>query len=832
MQSSKDNRNLATVLVLAVIAFSCGSQSWAQGPWSQQDSPTTTDLESVFFVDANNGWIAAENGRILHTSNGGSSWQLQDTPFGTRDLESIFFIDTNRGWAVGDSGHILDTSNGGTSWNLQPTGTFTFLDLKSVFFIDANTGWAAGKSGTILKTTDGGGQWAKSSTQDILMDFNSIFFVDANNGWAVGAGHPRIVRTTDGGVTWTGQSLPPNFEAFLESVFFVDANNGWAVGQFAILRTFNGGTTWVSQQFDPSTPLNSVSATSTNNAWAVGDSGRIFRTTDGGSQWVLEETPIFNELESVFFVGQKGWAVAEEGRILVRPASPVTPTVLAANFLNGDNSILSSRVYLFNPSTTAGEVTVHAFSLPPRDGFNQSTASPLSLGTLGARSALNIKVVEDILIPLGITPPYTPDGGNLTLEFTILAPGVKGAGQVFSPDFAFGTYPLREIPATSAGIPTVLVANIMNGNDAAFNSEVYLFNPSTSDGAVAVRVFTLPLKDGTAKELTVTPLALGILGARSALSIKVGPDILTPLDISRPYMTDGGNLVLEFTVEAGDVRGAAQVFTSDFAFGTYPLEVIPSPSAGSPTVLAVNFMNGNDAAFNSRVYLFNPSQSAGAVTVRVYTLPLKDGTAQELTAGPMDLGILGARSALNLRLVEDILTPSLITTPYTTDGGNLTLEFTIQSANVRGAAQVFSSSFAYGTLLLQSIPATSAGIPTVLVANFLNGNNAAFSSRVYLFNPSASPGDVTVRAFTLPLLGGTAQELGTPLNLGSLAARSALNIKVVEDILTPLGITTPYTDNGGNLTLEFSIQAADVVGASQVFSPSFAYGTMPMQVIE
>ena len=828
MQNTKGDRNLATGLILAVIVFSCLSQTWAQSPWEPLPGDgSTTDFESVFFIDANTGWIAAEDGIILHTTDGGSSWQDQTTPPGTRDLESIFFTDASRGWAVGDSGHIVHTDNGGTSWNLQTSGTIK--NLRSVFFINASTGWAAGDAAAILKTTDGGAQWTVI-TGIVFLNFNSIFFADADNGWAVGW-QGTIIRTADGGATWTSQSPPDDFSHF-NSVFFVDVNNGWAVGDDIIIKTSDGGTTWVRQSFTPFSNLNSVFANDANNAWTVGTNGRIFRTTDGGSQWVLEEIPTPTELESVFFVGLKGWTVGEEGVILLRPAVPVTPTVLVANFLNGDNSILDSRVYLFNPSAIAGKVTVHAFSLPPRDGFDQSTATPLSLETLGARSALNIKVVEDILIPLGVTPPYTPDGGNLTLEFTIQAPGVRGAGQVFSSDFAFGTYPLREIPATSAGSPTVLVANIMNGNDAAFNSDVYLFNPSTSAGDVTVRVFTLPLKDGTPQELTTEPLALGSLGARSALSIKVGQDILTPLDISLPYMTDGGNLVLEFTVQAADVTGAAQIFTSDFAFGTYPLEVIPATPAVSQTVLAVNFMNGNDAAFNSRVYLFNPSTSAGLATVRVFTLPLKGGTAQELTTEPLSLDILGARSALNIRLVEDILTPLGITTPYTTDGGNLTLEFTILAANVRGATQVFSSSFAYGTLLLQPIPASSAGSPTVLAANFLNGNNAAFSSRVYLFNPSASAGDVTVRVFTLPLRGDTAQELGTPLNLGNLAARSALNIKVVEDILIPLGITTPYTDDGGNLTLEFTIQAADVRGAAQVFSDIFAYGTMPMQVIE
>ena len=123
--------------------------------------------------------------------------------------------------------------------------------------------------------------------------------------------------------------------------------------------------------------------------------------------------------------------------------------------------------------------------------------------------------------------------------------------------------------------------------------------------------------------------------------------------------------------------------------------------------------------------------------------------------------------------------------------------------------------------------------PTVLVANFANGNNTTLSSRVYLFNPSQSAGDMTVRVFTLPPLTGTAQELGTPLKLGSLGARSAVNIKVVEDILIPLKIPTPYTTDGGNLTLEFTIEAADVRGAAQVFSSeNFAFGTYPLQIIQ
>jgi len=131
---------------------------------------------------------------------------------------------------------------------------------------------------------------------------------------------------------------------------------------------------------------------------------------------------------------------------------------------------------------------------------------------------------------------------------------------------------------------------------------------------------------------------------------------------------------------------------------------------------------------------------------------------------------------------------------------------------------------------MQEIPSISAGSPTVLVANFMNSNNAFFDSRVYLWNPSTSAGNMTVRVFTLSNTGNSLP-LGE-MDLGVLESSSARNVKLGEDILTPLGISLPYTDDGGNLTLEFTIQAADVRGTAQVFESDFALGTVPLQVIQ
>ena len=530
-------------------------------------------------------------------------------------------------------------------------------------------------------------------------------------------------------------------------------------------------------------------------------------------------TPPLTGYYVVTAVSTSGAESGFSNELCVQPGAD--DTVLVANFMNGNNSVLNSRVYLWNPSVEAGEVTVRVFTLPVSGGAAQElTSTPINLGTLGANSALNVKLAEDILTPLGTAMPYGDDGGNLTLEFKIDTPGVQGSAQVFSTELAFGTYPLQEIPSPSDVAPTVLVANFMNGNNAVLNSRVYLCNPSQMAGNVTVRVFTLP---NTGNSVLLGTLNLGILGASSASNIKLAEDILAPLGILLPYTDNGGNLTLEITVEAPSVRGSAQVFSSDLAYGTYPLQGIPPTSNVDPTVLVAHFMNGNNAFFNSRVYLWNPSASAGSVTVRVFTLPQ---TGDSLLLGTADLGMLQASSARNIKLAEDVLAPLGILLPYTDNGGNLTLEFTIGAANVRGSGQVFSSELAFGTYPLQEVLSTANVDPTVLAAHFMNGNNGFVNSRIYLWNPSASAGEVAVRVFTLPVAGGTPQELtGTPLNLGSLGAGSARNIKLVEDILIPLGIGVPYMNDGGNLALELTIQAPNVKGAAQVFSSDMAFGT-------
>ena len=99
---------------------------------------------------------------------------------------------------------------------------------------------------------------------------------------------------------------------------FIDANHGWAVGgSGTILATADGGASWSGQISASSARLMSVTFIDANRGWAVGESGTILATADGGASWAAQTSGSSGYLESVTFVdANRGRAVGEDGTIL------------------------------------------------------------------------------------------------------------------------------------------------------------------------------------------------------------------------------------------------------------------------------------------------------------------------------------------------------------------------------------------------------------------------------------------------------------------------------------------------------------------------------------
>ena len=148
--------------------------------------------------------ITANKGRMLYSTDSGQNWTLRTIAEAKRknklvDLNSSFFIDKNNIWIAGNDGVILHSTDGGNTWL---PGKFKEYNYYAVLFLNNNEGFIAGENGIIIHTDNGGSSW-KSDTLPAYK-INKLF--NANGSlWAIGNGG-IIQKSSDMGKTWHGKS--------------------------------------------------------------------------------------------------------------------------------------------------------------------------------------------------------------------------------------------------------------------------------------------------------------------------------------------------------------------------------------------------------------------------------------------------------------------------------------------------------------------------------------------------------------------------------------------------------------------------------------------------
>jgi photosystem II stability/assembly factor-like uncharacterized protein len=287
------------LLILTILLFAILPAS-VHASWNAVSSPTQTTLESVFMVNANDGWAVGQGGVIIRWN--GAEWKSIANPT-TEALYSVFMVNAHDGWAVGQGGVILHWN--GISWNGMYSPTTN--QLNQVYMVNSNDGWAVGNGGTIIRWKDA--QWT-NWTSPTTTTINSLFMLNAYQGWAVG-GWGWILHWN--GLNW--QQEPTPTDTWLYSVYMIDANNGWAAGgRPGELLQWNGAA-WASVTANvPSTSIyESISMVNANNGWVLGTSEILHWN---GIEWTI--IPITEYLlSSIFMVdSNEGWAVGQSGTIM------------------------------------------------------------------------------------------------------------------------------------------------------------------------------------------------------------------------------------------------------------------------------------------------------------------------------------------------------------------------------------------------------------------------------------------------------------------------------------------------------------------------------------
>jgi photosystem II stability/assembly factor-like uncharacterized protein len=306
------------------------SSLYSQPQWEQLNSGINTNLMALYFLSDDVGWVVGDNGVIIKTTNGGTTWN-QQTSNTNLDLLSVYFRDELHGWIGGTGGLLLATTDGGEEWN-SSTIALSNEKVYSVEFIDENTGYAivgyvdyyGNYYGYILKTSDGGNSWISkfSIYGDALMNV----FTHGDHAWAIGTGVEA--HTTNYGEYWNLIYTPD--DQWLFDVYFCNDLIGYAVGgndnTEIIIKTTNGGSFWyISKETHPYARLMGVYFTDVNRGWAVGWNRRILFTTDGGSNWIPQNSPVSNNLRKVQFTARNiGYIVGDGGVILKYSSPPIT----------------------------------------------------------------------------------------------------------------------------------------------------------------------------------------------------------------------------------------------------------------------------------------------------------------------------------------------------------------------------------------------------------------------------------------------------------------------------------------------------------------------------
>jgi photosystem II stability/assembly factor-like uncharacterized protein len=313
--------------------------------WVSQTSPLgTQSLGQIQFVSPTEGWIAAGNGQLLHTTNSAASWSAvtacgSDTVSVICDpSRSMSFINATNGWAIGTLGSLsgakgavlYHTTNSGASWSKQLPPSWSMGLF--VQFVDANNGWAVVANGggssnitssAIIRTTNGGTNWIS-----LPVSLGIPYFIDANNGWCFNASPGGVAvsyiwRTTNGGTSWNTQLTDSSSGRFL-NLQFIDLNNGWVVGDSGkLFRTTDGGTNWTRiTNTGNISNHNAVFFLDANVGWIGSrvsgnqDQGIILHTTNGGGSWTIQDTPSQNDIFSIYFVdANNGWLTGDNGVI-------------------------------------------------------------------------------------------------------------------------------------------------------------------------------------------------------------------------------------------------------------------------------------------------------------------------------------------------------------------------------------------------------------------------------------------------------------------------------------------------------------------------------------
>jgi photosystem II stability/assembly factor-like uncharacterized protein len=364
--------------VILFIIFLAANSIFAQQGWVKLLGPSISFYEKIQFTDNQTGYLIGyvnNNFRLYKTTNLGNDWNDLLVPVNFYS-NSFHFLNSNVGIISGrinSNAAFYKTTNGGNNWNqVFVEDSSVWSNYVHISFIDYSTGYIAGSNSYqnyyIYKTTDAANSWAR--IQNATPTIYNISFPMSNFGIILSSA-ATIFKTTNGGVNWNLKLA--GVTDYLSDQQWMDSATGYVSGNnLLILKTTNMGENWNTIHFLPGsyTNITSIAFTSLDTGYHVRSysQSKIYKTTNGGYNWLMQNTTYTNNLREIYFLNKDtGFAIGDN--IILRTTNGGGPIgiIPISSEIPNKFSLHQNYPNPFNP------VTKIKFEVPAENGRDHST---------------------------------------------------------------------------------------------------------------------------------------------------------------------------------------------------------------------------------------------------------------------------------------------------------------------------------------------------------------------------------------------------------------------------------------------------------------------------
>ncbi len=362
------------LLILVLTIYTLVSIHTLNAQWIQQNSGTRGMLTDVAVLDSVTAIAVGRDRSILRTSDAGTTWINVAAPLSfVEPWNAISFFDTKNGIVVGDHGVVVTSSDGGKNWRLnsipERQKCLSALHLSpAVIYVGADSGW-------VYHTSDTGNTW--TSEKISTLPIRSLFKWRGTHifGPPIYALTPYSLFTKNVFFSspWS-ETILPQFQGLGSQAYDGEFCNGGGAGFIVgvqgdlrsaptIIRQSMSDTAWrkVSSAILQDGEFFGVSAPSADVIYVCGSNGMIFKSADGGDNWIAHTTQTVQNINAIsFYDERRGYAVGDSGLILYTSNGGITNVPDTDGNLPMKFALEQNYPNPFNPTTTI------SFSLPSK----------------------------------------------------------------------------------------------------------------------------------------------------------------------------------------------------------------------------------------------------------------------------------------------------------------------------------------------------------------------------------------------------------------------------------------------------------------------------------